>query len=142
MKQILNCLVRLLIVIRNPAKFRDQECMSYRGEKNDGRDKVQRLLLNPTRKLSDKGRNPLVMVTIEWQRKNRASIYKPEIRGCKSSQTQRDSENKERQTSTHGTLTLYRNRSVEHLESGALRRLVRLLHFLGADAYARKPQDA
>jgi len=30
----------LLIVIRNLAKFRDQECMSYRGKKNEGRDKV------------------------------------------------------------------------------------------------------
>ena len=70
MKQILDRLVALLIDMSNLAKPSGQKRVNDRSEKNDGRNKVERFSLNPPREFCEKGRNLLVMVAIDRQRKN------------------------------------------------------------------------
>ena len=69
MKQILDRVIALLIVMSNLAKPIDQKGVNDRSEKNNGRHKVERFPLNPPREFSEKGRNLLVMVAIDRQRK-------------------------------------------------------------------------
>jgi hypothetical protein len=69
MKQILDRLVTLLIAISNLTKLGGQKRVNDRGKKNDARNKVERLPLNPPREFSEKRRNLLVMVAIDRERK-------------------------------------------------------------------------
>jgi len=65
MKQILDRLITLLIVMSDLAKPIDQKSVNDCPEKNDGRNEVERFPLNPTREFSEKRRNLLVMVAID-----------------------------------------------------------------------------
>ncbi len=67
MKQILDRVIALLIVISNLAKPSGQKRVNDRSKKNDGRDKVERFSLNPSREFSEKRRNLLVMVAVDRQ---------------------------------------------------------------------------
>ena len=69
MKQILDRVIALLIVMSNLAKPIDQKGVNDCSEKNNGRHKVERFPLNTPSELSEKRRNLLVMVAIDRQRK-------------------------------------------------------------------------
>ena len=102
-EQILDRLVALLIAMSNLTKLSGQKRVNDRSEKNDGRNEVERLPLNPAREFSEKRRNLLVMVAIDRQRKVDSRPQDPGGRGRKSSQTQRQSETKKKHRFTHGT---------------------------------------
>jgi hypothetical protein len=69
MKQILDRVIALLIVMSKLAKPSGQKRMNDRSKKNDGCNKVERFPLNPPREFSENRRNLLVMVAIDRQRK-------------------------------------------------------------------------
>ena len=68
-EQILDRLVALLIAMSNLTKLSGQKRVDDGREKNDGRNEVERLPLNPPREFSEKRRNLFVMVAIDRQRK-------------------------------------------------------------------------
>src|ERR1700757_848560 len=103
MEQILDRLVTLLIAISNLTKLSGQKRVNDRSEKNDGRNKVERLALNTPLQFSEKRRNLLVAVAVDRQRKVCSGFQYLCSRGSKSSQTQRQSEAKKKQLFTHGT---------------------------------------
>jgi len=94
MKQILNCLIALLISMGNLAKPSSQKRVNDRSEKNDGRNSIERFALNSRREPSKQGRNLLVMITVYRQRKLYSRPQRTCSRGQKSGQTQRRSESK------------------------------------------------
>ena len=67
MKQILDRLIALLIVMSDFAKPIDQKGVNDRSKKNDGRNKVERFPLNPSGEFFEERRNLLVMVAIDRQ---------------------------------------------------------------------------
>ena len=69
MEQILDRLVTLLIAISNLTKLSGQKRVNDRSEKNDGRNEVKWLPLNPPHEFSEKRGNLLVMVAIDRERK-------------------------------------------------------------------------
>ena len=69
MKQILDRVIALLIVMSKLAKPSGQKRVNDRSKKDDGRNKVERFPLNPPREFSEERRNLLVMVAIDRQRK-------------------------------------------------------------------------
>src|ERR1700745_1766054 len=103
MEQILDRLVALLIAMSNLTKLSGQKRVDDGREKNDGRNEVERLPLNPLREFSEKRRNLLVMVAIDRHRKIYCRPQYPGSRGSKSHQTQRQPETKKKQRFTHGT---------------------------------------
>ena len=64
MKQILDGLITLLISTSNLAKPSGQKRVNDRSKKDDGRDRIERLPLNPPREFSEKRRNLLIMVAV------------------------------------------------------------------------------
>jgi hypothetical protein len=68
-KQMLDRVISLLIVMTDLAKPNGQKRVNDRSEENDGCNKVERFPLNPPREFSEKRRNLLVMVAIHRQRK-------------------------------------------------------------------------
>src|SRR5262245_9962601 len=119
MKQVLNRLVALLISMSNFAKLSCQKRVNDRRKKNDGRNNVERVPLNPAHEFTKKRRNLLVMVAIYRQRK----LYRWSQQSCgggrMSSQTQRPSESKKQQCSTHGTQHFIETRSREPISTTA-----------------------
>jgi hypothetical protein len=69
MKQILDRVIALLIVMSKLAKPSGQKRMYDRSKKNDGRNKVERFPLNPPREFSENRRNLFVMLAIDRHRK-------------------------------------------------------------------------
>ena len=68
-KQILDRLIALLIVMSNLAEPIDQKGVNDRSKKNDGRNKVEWFPLNPPREFSEERWSLLVLVAIDRQRK-------------------------------------------------------------------------
>src|SRR5260221_2006842 len=101
---ILDRLVAPLIAMSNFSKLSGQKGVNDRSEKDDSRNEVERLPLNPPREFSENRWNLLVMVAIDRQRKVGSRPQYPRGRGRNSSQTQRQSETKKKQRFTHGTL--------------------------------------
>src|SRR5262249_36574714 len=101
MKQILNRLVALLISMSNLAKPSGQKRVNDRSENNDSRNGIERLPLNSPREFSEERRNLLVMVAV-YRNGNSTTPQGPCSCGQKSSQTEKPSESKKQQRSTHG----------------------------------------
>src|SRR6266446_3988885 len=68
-KRILDRLVAPLIAMSNLSKLSGQKRVNDRSEKNDSRNEVERLPLNPVREFFENRRNLLVMVAIDRRRK-------------------------------------------------------------------------
>src|SRR5258708_12610403 len=75
-RQILDRLVTQLITMTNLTKLSGQKRVNDRSDKNDGRNKVERLPLNAPDEFSDKRRSLLVTLTVDPQRQTyRRSHY-------------------------------------------------------------------
>jgi hypothetical protein len=79
----------------NFSKLSEQKRVNDRSEKNDTRNKVERLPLNPVRELCENRRNLYVLVAID--RRWKVSSRHPCNCGRRRSQTQRQSEAKKKQ---------------------------------------------
>ena len=93
MEQILDRLVTLLISISDLTKLSGQKGVNDRSKKNDGRDKIERLPLNPIREFSENRRNLLVMVAIDRAAENlkQASVtLQPWLQESSDTKTIRD----------------------------------------------------
>ena len=125
MKQILDRVVALLIVMRNLEEPAGQKRVNDRSKKNDGRNKVERFPLNPSGEFSEERRNLLVMVAIARQRKIDSRPRQPCSGSRKRSQTQQ-SETKKSQRSTHGTQQFIVPSSREPvIAAGSIRQIAR-----------------
>src|SRR5258708_5837010 len=87
-RQILDRLVTQLITMTNLTKLSGQKRVNDRSDKNDGRNKVERLALNAPDEFSEKRRSLLVAVTVDRQRKVCSRFQYLCSRISNSSQTQ------------------------------------------------------